>query len=98
MIDSAQPASRYDAPSASNSALGEVLDVSLVNTAPSETWAFLKAPRFWVMLIGALAVWGNTRFPELIGEPEMQLIATIATVFIAVRTFDRSIDKVSLMK
>lgn len=94
MIDSA---SRYDAPQTHYNARGEVLDVSVVNTAPtSETWAFLKAPRFYVMLAGAFAVWGNTRFPEIIGEPEMQLIATIATVFIAVKTLDRSVDKLSV--
>ena len=53
--------------------------------------SFLKAPRFWVMLIGALSIYAQAK--GWIGEPEMQLIATVSGLFIAVRTIDRISEK-----
>lgn len=48
---------------------------------------FLKSTRFWVMIVGAVAVY--LKMKGLIGEPEMQLIATLSATFIAVRTIDK---------
>ena len=53
--------------------------------------SFLKATRFWVMLIGSLSVYAQTK--GWIGEAEMQLIATVSGLFIAVRTVDRLGEK-----
>ena len=53
--------------------------------------SFLKATRFWVMLIGSLSVYAQAK--GWIGEPEMQLIATVSGLFIAVRTIDRISEK-----
>ncbi len=64
------------------------------NSAPGEVWyAFLTSTRFWVMILGALAVYGETK--GWIGEPERNLIATISTVFITVKTLDRTVDSAS---
>lgn len=55
------------------------------------TWDFLRAPRFWVMIAGALSVY--LQMKGWIGEPETVLIATISAVFITVKTVDRFGDK-----
>lgn len=54
-------------------------------------WAFLGAPRFWVMIAGALSVYLEMK--GLIGEPETVLIATVSAIFITVQTVDRFGDK-----
>lgn len=55
--------------------------------------SFLKANRFWALVIGALAVYAQTR--GWIGEPEMTLIATLTGAFIAIRTVDRATEVIS---
>lgn len=55
------------------------------------TWAFLRAPRFYVMLVGALSVY--LQMKGWIGEPETVLIATVSAIFITVKTVDRFGDK-----
>lgn len=50
-------------------------------------FSFLKSNRFWVAVIGAIALYLKTK--GWIGEPESVLIATICGLFIAVRTVDR---------
>jgi len=54
-------------------------------------WAFTRAPRFWVMLAGALSVYLEMK--GWIGEPETVLIATVSAIFITVQTVDRFGDK-----
>lgn len=54
-------------------------------------WAFVQSTRFWVMILGSIAVYGETK--GWIGEPERNLIATISTVFITVKTLDRGAEK-----
>lgn len=53
--------------------------------------AFLGAPRFWVMIAGALSVY--LQMKGWIGEPETVLIASISAIFITVQTIDRFGDK-----
>lgn len=52
---------------------------------------FLKAPRFWVMILGALSVYLESK--GFIGEAERNLIATLAASFIVVRTVDRASEQ-----
>lgn len=55
---------------------------------PKEEWyAFLKAPRFWVMLAGAFSIYLETK--GWLGEPERNLIASISAIFITVKTIDK---------
>lgn len=54
---------------------------------------FLTSTRFWAMVIGALSVY--LRAKGLIGDPEVNLIATLAAGFVAVRTVDRATEKLS---
>lgn len=58
---------------------------------PANTWAFLKASRFWALVIGAASIYLKAK--GLIGEPEMYLIATITGGFVAVRTVDRAAEQ-----
>jgi len=58
--------------------------------------SFLKATRFWVMLIGSLSIYAQAK--GWIGEAEMQLIATVSGLFIAVRTVDRLGEKLKNKK
>lgn len=53
--------------------------------------SFIRAPRFWIMLAGALSVYLQTK--GFIGEAEMMLIATVSAGFVAVKTLDRYSDK-----
>lgn len=53
---------------------------------------FLTAPRFWVMILGALSIYLEAK--GWIGEPERNLIATISAVFIGVQTLDRASEHV----
>lgn len=57
----------------------------------NETWAFLKAPRFWALVIGAVAL--ALKADGYITEAVATAIGTIAGGFIAVRTVDRFSDK-----
>lgn len=62
------------------------------NSAPGEVWySFLTSTRFWVMILGALSIYCEAK--GWIGEPERNLIATISTVFITVKTLDRGAEK-----
>lgn len=54
---------------------------------------FLKSTRFYAILIGALAIYLQSK--GYIGDPEMVLIATITAAFTVVKTVDRNIDKIS---
>lgn len=59
---------------------------------PKESqFAFLQSTRFWVMCIGALSVYGQSK--GWIGEPERNLIATLSATFVTVRTLDRGAEK-----
>jgi len=53
----------------------------------NEQFAFLKATRFWVMLVGTVSVYLYTK--GFIGKEEMQLIASVSALFVTVRTVDR---------
>lgn len=52
---------------------------------------FLTAPRFWVMIIGAFAIYFQMK--GLIGEAEMWLIGTISAGFVGVSTIDKFGEK-----
>jgi len=54
---------------------------------------FLTSTRFWALVIGAVAVY--LQHKGIIGEPEMVLIGTLTTVFIGVKTIDRSVEKLA---
>lgn len=55
-----------------------------------ENMLFLKAPRFWMMIVGALSVYAESK--EWIGESERNLLATISVLFIGVQTVDRATE------
>lgn len=85
MLDSAQNrvnGTKFD--------LGSVVIPEVVKDT---TWDFLKAPRFYAMLLGALSIYGKQK--GWLGEPEMQFIATVATLFVGIRTIDRTVEKLS---
>lgn len=52
---------------------------------------FLKSPRFWALVIGAVSLYAQQK--GYIGDPEMLLIATITAGFTTIRTIDRGQDK-----
>lgn len=56
-------------------------------------FSFLKAPRFWALVIGAFSIYLQSK--GLIGDAEMTLIATISAGFITVRTVDRATEVLS---
>lgn len=58
-----------------------------------ETFDFLKAPRFWAMVIGAVSIYLKAK--GFIGVEEMTLIATIMGGFITIRTIDRAAENFS---
>ncbi len=58
----------------------------------SSKLAFLTAPRFIAMVIGAVAIYCKTK--GWIGEAEMNLIGTLTAGFVGVATIDRISDKV----
>lgn len=60
----------------------------------SESLAFLRATRFWAMVLAALSVYGQAK--GWIGQPEMLLIATITAGFTVVRTIDRATERTIL--
>lgn len=59
---------------------------------PKESqFAFLQSTRFWVMCIGAVSVYLQSK--GWLGVEERNLIATLSTVFVTVRTLDRGAEK-----
>ena len=58
-----------------------------------EKFAFLKATRFIVSIIGALSIYLEAK--GIIGEPEMVLVATVSAIFIGVRSLDRFSEKLN---
>jgi len=88
-IDSAKP------PRTQYNRLGQDFDLGMVNVAPpeeKEPWnAFIHSTRFWVMLLGALSIYLETK--SWIGEAERNLIATVSALFLATRTIDRLGEK-----
>jgi len=56
-------------------------------------WAFIESPRFWVMLLGTVSIYLETK--GWLGEAERNLIASIAAIFITVKTVDRAVDKMA---
>lgn len=52
-----------------------------------KSFKFLKAPRFWALVVGAIVFYGKTK--GFIGDAEMVLIETILGGFITIRTTDR---------
>ena len=70
------------------------IDVKEVPVEPLESeepwYSFLKSTRFWVMILGALSVYMESK--GWLGESERNLIATVATVFVTVKTLDRGAE------
>lgn len=62
-----------------------------VEVKHEEWYAFLKSTRFWIMVMGAFSVYAESK--GWIGEPERNLMATISTIFVTVRTLDRGAEK-----
>lgn len=54
--------------------------------------SFLKANRFWALVIGAVAIYIKAK--GFIGESELILIETVVGGFIGIRTIDRLGEKV----
>lgn len=69
----------------------EIAPVSVPAVEVEPWYSFIKASRFWIMILGALSVYLEAK--GLIGEPERNLIATISTVFVAVKTLDKGASK-----
>jgi hypothetical protein len=57
-----------------------------------ENFEFLKASRFWAMVIGAVALYLQNK--GVIGEAELTFIVTIISGFIGIRTVDRFGEKI----
>lgn len=55
--------------------------------------SFLKSNRFWVMVVGAVAVY--LKAEGIFGENEMNLVTALSAVFVTVRTLDRAAEKMS---
>ena len=58
-----------------------------------KNFEFLKATRFWALVIGAVAYYAKTK--GYIGDAEMVLVETIVGGFITVRTADRFSEKLA---
>lgn len=67
------------------------VDAPTGNTKP--WYAFIKSNRFWALILGALAVYLETK--GWIGAPERNFIATVSAVFITVATADRGAEKMA---
>lgn len=50
-------------------------------------WSFVQSPRFWVMLIGTVSVYLEAK--GWLGVDERNLLASIAALFITVKTIDK---------
>jgi hypothetical protein len=48
---------------------------------------FLKATRFWVMVLGGISIYLETK--GFIGEAERNLIATLSASFVTIKTIDK---------
>ncbi len=59
----------------------------------SKWYDFLTSNRFWAITIGALSIYGEQK--GFLGDSEMQLIATISSLFVVVRTLDRGAEVLS---
>lgn len=71
----------------------EASEVEYVPPVTKEEWyAFIASTRFWVMVLGTLSVYLESK--GWIGEPERNLIASLAAIFITVRTIDRAAERV----
>lgn len=53
--------------------------------------SFFQSTRFWVMVLGAVAVYVQAK--GWLGEDERNLIATLAAGFITIKTLDRGAEK-----
>lgn len=53
---------------------------------------FLQSPRFWVMILGTVAVYLEAK--GWIGEAERNLIAGLSALFVGIRTADRFGEKI----
>jgi len=91
-MDSALPPKNYNAPGTQNIELGRVL---LPEVTKDTTWDFLRSTRFWIMLLGVVGVYLETKGFSWWGEAERNLVASIATIFITIKTVDRTVDKLS---
>jgi hypothetical protein len=93
-MDSALPPKNYNAPRTQNLPRGEVLlPETTIAPLKDETWAFLRSTRFWVMIAGCLSVYLSSK--GWIGEEERNLIASIAAIFVTIKTLDKTVDKLS---
>lgn len=52
---------------------------------------FLTSSRFWAMIIGAVAIYLQSK--GFIGEAEMQLIATVTAGFTLIKTIDKNMGE-----
>lgn len=52
---------------------------------------FLKSTRFWAMILGAVSIYLKSK--GWIGEEEMTFIATVSSIFVAIKTYDKTVDK-----
>jgi len=57
------------------------------NFKTKSNFEFLKATRFWVMVLGGISIYLESK--GLIGIEERNLIATLSASFVAVRTIDK---------
>lgn len=57
-------------------------------------WAFIQSNRFWVMVLGAVSIYLETKGFSWWGEAERNLVASIAATFITVRTIDKIAEKI----
>ena len=89
-LESAQPLESYVVESPQEPETQPV-DAPIGNTKP--WYAFIKSNRFWVLILGAMSVYLESK--GLIGEAERNLIATISTIFITVATLDRGAEKMA---
>jgi len=58
----------------------------------NERFEFLQSNRFWVLVIGAVVLYLETK--GLIGEAERTLVVTMAGGFIGIKSIDRFSEKV----
>jgi len=55
-------------------------------------YSFLKSNRFWVMIVGAVILYLETK--GWIGEAERTLLVTMAGGFIGIKTVDRFSEQI----
>lgn len=59
-----------------------------METEQEPKFGFIYSTRFWVMIIGALAIY--LQMKGLIGDAEMWLVGTISAGFVGIKTIDRN--------